>query len=194
MAKQALLYVPKLCPDNEKNSIMLDLIKGLDGSVLIICNSIARMEELISFFRVKQRKKEVVSQTEGNWRLYTSLDNIILIGCAILREGLDLAGGDFRAVLIDKLPFENFREPYFVYRSELIEQTVGNAFMNFSLPRAVIFFKQAAGRLIRHESDKGLLAVLDTRIVDKYYGKYFLDVLDNTRRTVSIKEATEFCG
>jgi ATP-dependent DNA helicase DinG len=194
MGKQALLYVPKRCYDNEKNAIMLELIKGLSGSVLIICNSISRMEELIDFFRAKQRKKEVISQSEGNWRIYTGMDNIILIGCAILREGLDLAGGDFRAVLIDKLPFENFREPYFVYRSEIVEQTVGNAFMNFSLPRAVIFFKQAAGRLIRHESDKGLLAVLDTRIADKSYGKYFLDVLDNTRRTVSIKDAIDFCG
>jgi ATP-dependent DNA helicase DinG len=194
MGKQALLYVPKRCYDSEKNAIMLELIKGLSGSVLIICNSISRMEELIDFFRAKQRTKEVISQTEGNWGIYTGMDNIILIGCAILREGLDLAGGDFRAVLIDKLPFENFREPYFVYRSEIVEQTVGNAFMNFSLPRAVIYFKQAAGRLIRHESDKGLLAVLDTRIADKSYGKYFLDVLDNTKRTVSIKEAIDFCG
>ncbi|MDR2400911.1 MAG: ATP-dependent DNA helicase [Deferribacteraceae bacterium] len=194
MSKQALLFVPKRCYDNEKNSIMLELIKGVSGSVLVICNSIARMDELIDFFRVKQHKKEVVSQNEGNWKVYTGKDNIILIGCAILREGLDLAGGDFRAVLIDKLPFENFREPYFVYRSELVEKATGNSFMNFSLPRAVIYFKQATGRLIRHESDKGILAVLDTRIADKFYGKYFLDVLDNTRRTVSIKEAIEFCG
>jgi ATP-dependent DNA helicase DinG len=194
MRKQALLYVPEYCPENEKNGVILKLAKAINGSILIICNSIARMEELISFLKSAQDKKDVVSQNDGNWHTYTDLGNIILIGCAVLREGLDLAGGDFKAVIIDKLPFENFREPYFVYRSDLVEQSVGNAFMNFSLPRAVLFFKQAAGRLIRHESDKGLLVVLDTRIVDKFYGKYFLDVLDNTRRTSSLKEAAEFCG
>jgi ATP-dependent DNA helicase DinG len=193
MRKQALLYVPERSQEKEKNVIILNLAKVINGSILIICNSIARMEELITFLRSAQNKKDVVSQNDGNWHTYTGLGNIILIGCAVLREGLDLAGGDFKAVIIDKLPFEYFQEPYFVYRSELVEQSIGNAFMNFNLPRAVLFFKQAAGRLIRHESDKGLLVVLDTRIVDKFYGKYFLDVLDNTKRTMSLKEAAEFC-
>jgi ATP-dependent DNA helicase DinG len=192
MRKQAILYISESFKDEEKNSVMLDLIRGINGSVLIICNSIKRMDELVPFFQDNQSEKEVISQRDGRM-LYAEKSNIILIGCNILREGLDLAGGDFKAVLIDKLPFENFSEPYYKYRSDIVKEATGNSFANFSLPRAVLFFKQAAGRLIRHESDKGLLALFDPRIASMDYGRYFLDALDNIKIASSLEEALEFC-
>jgi ATP-dependent DNA helicase DinG len=191
IANQGILYVPKE-PETQYNDLMLQLIKGIDGSVLIICNSIKRMEYLTDYLKRVQRKKKVYSQYEGDWDLYVSTKNMVLVGCATLREGLDLAKGDYKCVIIDKLPFEHPHDLYLSRKAQLVEQEVGNSFMNFNLPRAVLYFKQAVGRLIRHESDRGVWAVFDNRILTKSYGKYFIDVLNNVSITNSIDEAINF--
>jgi ATP-dependent DNA helicase DinG len=189
--RQAKLFVPDMRKKN-RDAVMLELIKGVRGSVLIICNSLKRMTELIDFISSVQSEKTVFSQKDGDWSTFVSNENIVLIGCASLREGIDLAGGDFRCVIIDKLPFEYPHDLYLSMKSRRIEEETGNAFANYNLPRAALYFKQAVGRLIRHESDRGICAVFDDRILTKSYGKIFLNVLDSITITDSVQEALYF--
>lgn len=191
MKDQARLFVPEMNGGDTSEKI-LELVNNIPGSVLLICNSLSRMEFLVEYISEKQDKKVVFSQNDGDWSTFTTTDNMVLVGCATLREGLDLAGGDFNCVIIDKLPFEYPHDLYISHKAKEVEEKVGNSFINFNLPRAVLYFKQACGRLIRHESDRGIWAVFDDRILTKRYGKYFLDVLDNVVVVKSLGEALAF--
>jgi ATP-dependent DNA helicase DinG len=192
MKQQARLLVPKV-PYDKRDMAMKKLVEAVDGSVLIICNSLKRMQELIDYMSISQ-DKAVFSQDDGDWSTFTSNSQIVLVGCAALREGIDLAGGDFRCVIIDKLPFEYYQDLYLAHKAKLVEAEVGNSFVHFSLPRAVLYFKQAVGRLIRHESDRGLIAVFDDRILTKSYGSAFIEALGGAKLVASLDEAVEFLG
>ncbi len=100
-----------------------------------------------------------------------------LFGTMSFWEGIDVKGDSLRAVIIDKLPFAVPTEPVHKARSEAIEETGGNAFAEYSLPNAVIKLKQGFGRLIRSKDDYGIILILDTRLIQKFYGKFFLNSL-----------------
>lgn len=101
----------------------------------------------------------------------------VLFGAASFWQGVDVRGRGLRNVIITKLPFEPPDRPITQARSELIESRGGNPFMEDSLPRAVIRFKQGFGRLIRSKSDKGRVVVLDDRIINARYGRLFISAL-----------------
>ncbi|GAB7140288.1 ATP-dependent helicase [Deferribacterales bacterium RsTz2092] len=195
MNQQALLYAPDIAhtEDEAKNKLISKLLQSLDGSALVICNSIKRMNNLVDALSIDMmHKKHVISQEDGDWEDFTSADDKVLVGCAMLREGIDLARGNFRMVILDKLPFEYFKDLYYERKMKLVEDETGSSFNNYYLPRAVLYFKQAVGRLIRHESDKGLLVVLDNRITKQRYGKSFLQAASGARVTNDFSEAIEF--
>ncbi|MDR1506008.1 MAG: ATP-dependent DNA helicase DinG [Treponema sp.] len=99
-------------------------------------------------------------------------------------EGVDAPGDTLRLVILCRLPFRTPKDPVFEARRELLEKRGGNAFMELSLPDAVMKFKQGFGRLMRRSSDHGAVVVLDSRIVRKFYGKAFLDALPETKTSV----------
>jgi ATP-dependent DNA helicase DinG len=98
-------------------------------------------------------------------------------------EGVDAPGNTLRLVVLCRLPFKSPNDPVFEARCEALEKRGGNAFMDLSLPEAVIKFKQGFGRLMRRSSDHGVVAVLDGRILRKRYGEYFLRSIPQTRRS-----------
>jgi Rad3-related DNA helicase len=100
-----------------------------------------------------------------------------LMGTDSFWEGVDVPGKALEVVMITKLPFDVPSEPIIQARSELIERKGGNAFMEYSIPEAVIRLRQGFGRLIRNRSDYGAVIVLDTRVVKKRYGQIFLHSL-----------------
>ncbi len=104
-------------------------------------------------------------------------ENSVLLGAASFWQGVDVKGRGLRNVIIARLPFEPPSRPLTQARLERIQERGGNPFMEDSLPRAVIRFKQGFGRLIRSKSDSGRVVVLDPRIVTARYGKRFLDAL-----------------
>jgi len=101
--------------------------------------------------------------------------NAVIFGLDSFWEGVDVRGDALKCLIITKLPFEVPTEPIVRARTELIEREGGNAFYEYSLPRAVLKFKQGLGRLIRTKTDTGRVIVCDERILTKTYGKKFLE-------------------
>jgi len=90
-----------------------------------------------------------------------------------------------RLVILCRLPFRTPSDPVFEARREAVEKNGGNPFMELSLPEAVMKFKQGFGRLMRRSSDRGVVAVLDGRIIKKQYGGLFLQSLPETLTSFS---------
>jgi ATP-dependent DNA helicase DinG len=97
----------------------------------------------------------------------------VLLGTHSFWEGVDLAGETLSCLVMARLPFGVFTDPLIAARCERIEAEGGSAFSQYSLPSAVIRFRQGFGRLIRHREDRGVVIVADRRIVSKGYGKWF---------------------
>jgi ATP-dependent DNA helicase DinG len=95
----------------------------------------------------------------------------VLLGSASFWEGVDVAGDALSVVVIDKLPFAPPDDPLLAARLKQLRDDGGNPFRDWQLPQAAISLKQGAGRLIRTETDRGVLVIGDPRLVDKPYGK-----------------------
>lgn len=106
---------------------------------------------------------------------------MILVATASFWEGIDIPGSALEVVLIDKLPFPPPDDPMVEARSQRIENSGGKAFFQYSLPEAAVALKQGAGRLIRTESDRGVLVLCDVRLLQKGYGKGLLSALPPMR-------------
>ena len=105
----------------------------------------------------------------------------ILFGTDSFWEGVDVPGRSLEQVVIARLPFKVPTEPVLEARAQAIEQRGGDAFMEYTVPQAVIRFKQGFGRLIRHRHDRGVVLILDNRVVKKGYGRMFLRSLPPAR-------------
>ncbi|MBN2710820.1 MAG: hypothetical protein JXR97_00095 [Planctomycetes bacterium] len=99
----------------------------------------------------------------------------VLLGTHSFWEGVDVAGEALSCLAIARLPFQVFTDPVIEARREQVEAEGANAFMGYSLPSAVVRFRQGFGRLIRHKTDRGVVIIADTRIVAKRYGRSFRD-------------------
>ncbi|OVE80974.1 hypothetical protein BVY04_04405, partial [bacterium M21] len=97
----------------------------------------------------------------------------VLMGTHSFWEGVDVVGEALSCVVIARLPFAVFTDPIIEARCEQIERKGGNAFLDFSVPNAVIRFRQGFGRLIRHRSDRGIVIIADRRLITKRYGSWF---------------------
>lgn len=107
-------------------------------------------------------------------RNFQRYEKAILLGTSSFWEGVDIPGEDLSCLIIVRLPFSPPDEPLTEAKCQLIEKQGGNAFTEYSLPEAILRFKQGFGRLIRTERDRGIIVVFDKRIVTTKYGKAFL--------------------
>src|SRR5690606_5032451 len=116
----------------------------------------------------------------------------VLLGAASFREGVDVAGGALSVVVIDKLPFAAPDDPVFEARLDAVRRAGGNPFRDEQLPQAVIALKQGVGRLIRTETDRGVLVLCDPRLMEKSYGRVFLKSLPPFATTRELRDVQDF--
>lgn len=112
---------------------------------------------------------------------FRQANDSVLFGTSSFWQGIDVQGEQLRNVIIVKLPFAVPDEPVVEARLEAITREGGNAFMEYSVPEAIIKLKQGFGRLIRSRTDKGIVVILDSRVKSKRYGKLFLESLPQCR-------------
>jgi DNA polymerase-3 subunit epsilon/ATP-dependent DNA helicase DinG len=104
---------------------------------------------------------------------FRSADKAVLLGTRAFWEGVDVPGEALSVLVIAKLPFDVPSDPIVASRAETFE----DPFFQFSLPEAILRFRQGFGRLIRTQSDRGVVAILDRRVLSKRYGKFFIESL-----------------
>ena len=107
-------------------------------------------------------------------------------------EGVDVPGPALSLVIIDKLPFAPYRDPVVQHRQQLIRDRGGDPFTEMSLPEAILALKQGVGRLIRTETDRGVMAILDSRVNTRRYGQKVITSLPRARRTRRFADVREF--
>lgn len=123
---------------------------------------------------------------------FRALGNAVLLGTGSFWEGVDVRGEALSCVIIDKLPFAAPDDPVLRARAASLESAGRNPFLEYQLPEAVLALKQGAGRLIRDESDRGVLVLCDPRLRTRGYGRVFLDSLPPMPRTQSVEQVQAF--
>ncbi|MBX9811873.1 MAG: ATP-dependent DNA helicase, partial [Burkholderiales bacterium] len=118
--------------------------------------------------------------------------NAVLVGSQSFWEGVDVRGEALSLVVIDKLPFAPPDDPVLAARIDKMNREGRNAFIEYQLPQAVITLKQGAGRLIRDETDRGVLMICDPRLVTRAYGKKIVQSLPPMKRTRELDEVIAF--
>ena len=158
--------------------------RTMNEAVLVLFTSRRQLEEVLNLLPFDLRER-VLAQGELSKAeiIKTHKERVdderssIIFGLASFAEGIDLPGSYCEHVVIAKLPFSVPEEPIDATLAEWIKQKGGNPFMEISVPDAAIRLKQAVGRLIRTESDTGLITILDRRLVKRHYGKAILKSL-----------------
>ncbi|MDR3300152.1 MAG: ATP-dependent DNA helicase [Candidatus Accumulibacter sp.] len=208
-ARQAMLYAPLGLP--EPNSYgyteavveaAFPVVQASGGRAFFLCTSLRAMRRVHELLQERLQRAgldlPLLIQGEGGknelLERFRRLGNAILVGSQSFWEGVDVRGEALSLVVIDKLPFAPPDDPVLSARIERMKAEGRNAFMDYQLPRAVINVKQGAGRLIRDETDRGVLMICDPRLVGKHYGRQIWRSLPPMRRTRVLDEALAFFG
>lgn len=204
---QAVLYVPEAMPDPNAPSYTAAVVtrawpvlQASQGHAFVLFTSLRAMKEAHALVLEKLAQAGLewpvlLQGEESRSRLlerFRTTPNAILLGSQSFWEGVDVAGESLSLVVIDRLPFQPPDDPVLAARLEALRQRGGNPFFDVQLPEAVISLKQGAGRLIRRESDRGVLMICDPRLVEKPYGKRIWQSLPAMRRTRLEAEACAF--
>ena len=204
---QALLCVPADLPEpntpahtNAVVDAALPLIEAAGGRAFLLFTTLralaAARERLADALTQRGSDFPLLVQGEGSktelLERFRRLGNAVLLGSASFWEGVDVAGPALSLVVIDKLPFAPPDDPLLAARLARLKAEGGNPFRDYQLPQAAISLKQGAGRLIRSETDRGVLVICDPRLVDKPYGRLLWRSLPPMRRTRSLEEAARF--
>jgi ATP-dependent DNA helicase DinG len=206
-ANQGLLYVPQQLPEPNTPDYTravveaaLPAVEASRGRAFLLFTSLRAMREahvlLTEEFKRRGWDYPLLVQGEGSRTelllRFRELGNAVLIGSQSFWEGIDVRGDALSLVMIDKLPFAPPDDPVLAARIEKINAEGRNAFMEYQLPRAVISLKQGAGRLIRDETDRGVLMICDPRLISKAYGKRIWRSLPPMARSREIADVAAF--
>lgn len=188
--KQSLLVIPNDLPEPSQPDFLekacegiLHAIRASKGNAFVLFTSYATLKQCYSKLheRLCQEKYHPCKQGDepriALIERFKKKDRSILFGTDSFWEGVDVAGEALRCVILFKLPFQVPSEPIVEARTQAITANGGNPFMQYSVPNATVKFKQGFGRLIRHKKDRGVIVCLDSRIINKKYGHFFLNSL-----------------
>lgn len=200
--QQALLYLPPVMPDPRDAGYtaaaakeIVQILNASRGRAFVLCTSNLQMQSLRNQVE-HQIDFPVLMQGEGSrsgiLERFRETAHSVLFATASFWQGVDVRGEALSCVIIDKLPFAVPSDPVVSARQRYIDNTGGNSFNDYSVPSAVISLKQGLGRLIRSATDRGVLSILDPRLVTKSYGRSFLSSLPPCRITRRISDVEEF--
>ena len=205
--RQGLLYLPKNLPppsdprfSEHVAEAAWPLIRANGGRAFVLCTTLRAVD------RVAQRLAQLIGSDGPDLPLlvqgastrralidaYRAAGNAVLVGSVSFWEGIDIRGEALSLVVIDKLPFAPPDDPVVEAKIRHLKQMGHNAFNEFQLPEAVMLVKQGAGRLIRDENDRGVLMIVDERLVSRSYGRTVLASLPPFARTRSEADAIAF--
>lgn len=193
--RQVKLYIPKDIPEPQKeNSLIYQgklkewinyFIQMTEGKALVLFTNAFLLRQIGGELRseLSEYNIEVMMQGEGISRRnllknFKENTNSVLLGLDSFWLGVDVPGESLSNLIITRLPFLVPDHPLIKAKLEYIDLHGGNSFMDYSLPEAILKFRQGIGRLIRHKTDEGIIAVLDPRILTKSYGRHFLNSID----------------
>ena len=204
---QGLLYLPEHMPDplsSQYTTAVVDaawpVIRAAGGRTFVLCTTLRAVRAAGELLRTRLADEELdfplLVQGEGSrselLERFRRAGNAVLVGSQSFWEGIDVRGRALSLVVIDKLPFAPPDDPVLAARLDALARRGGNPFMDHQLPTAVLSLKQGAGRLIRDETDRGVLMICDPRLVTKPYGRRIWQSLPPFRRTRDAQVATAF--
>lgn len=196
-ANQGMLYMPKHLPEpgrdgpsSEALTELGELIDAAGGRTLALFSSWLGVEAADAHLRkvLAELPIKVITQKRGDAvgplvERFIEDETSILLGTMSLWQGVDVPGASCILVAIDRIPFPRPDDPVMSARAAEIDASGGSGFMQVSLPRAALLLAQGTGRLIRSEEDRGVVAILDSRIVTKRYGSVLLNSMPPLWRT-----------
>jgi ATP-dependent DNA helicase DinG len=197
-SKAVLLAVPSDAPlpEEENYQSFLDqsigeLVAAAGGSALVLFTSYQSLRSAYTAALPELQPLGIRCLKQGDddrsrlLQTFLSDQQSVLFATDSFWEGVDAPGDTLRLVVLCRLPFRSPNDPVFEARREALEKQGGSPFMDLSLPEAVMKFKQGFGRLMRRSSDRGVVAVLDGRVIKKRYGSFFLNSLPETKTSFS---------
>jgi len=193
--RQVKIYIPKdiPSPSKETNALYEDklkewiyyFIKITSGKALVLFTNSFLLKNIGNELKETLAGDEIELLMQGSGvsrslllKHFQSDISSVLFGLDSFWMGVDVPGESLSNLIITRLPFQVPSHPVVQAKMEFIEKHGGNSFFEYSLPEAILKFRQGIGRLIRHKTDKGIIAILDNRIITKTYGKYFLNSID----------------
>jgi ATP-dependent DNA helicase DinG len=209
-ATQAALYVPRSLPrPNDPNhseevaALAARAVRRLGGRTMVLTTTLRALRAIGADLQARfDGSGEIEVLVQGQWPKRRLIERFregagegrpgcVLVASASFWEGVDVPGDALQLVLIDKLPFPPPGDPLVEARAQRLQAQGRNPFNDYFVPEAAVALKQGAGRLIRRESDRGLLVVCDTRLVSMGYGRRLLGALPAMRRLQNEDEFEE---
>ena len=206
--RQCLVLAPDCLPDPSADSagysaalaaLLKDLFSATNGRALVLFTSYEMMKSVADCAALPLAEAGIRLLVQGEGLSRESMtqalkadSNIVLFGAQSFWEGVDVAGEALSCVVIARLPFAQVGDPIVEARGERVEREGGSSFRDYTLPEAVIRFRQGFGRLIRTKRDRGVVVVTDPRLVTKNYGAVFRKSIPASVHTVTSQ--TELLG
>jgi ATP-dependent DNA helicase DinG len=206
-AKQARVFLPPALPEpasplflDRLLEAVLPLLRQNRGRAFILCTSLKSVSYVGTWLKArpgvgKERLELLIQGEQPRARLlelFRQSDAPVLVGSASFWEGVDVVGDQLSIVVIDKLPFAPPDDPVLQARMDAAKRRGDDPFRDYQLPAAAIMLKQGAGRLIRSETDKGVLVLGDPRLIGRSYGKSLLRSLPPFGQTQDLNEVLLF--
>ena len=202
---QAILYLPRRMPDPRNPGFtraaaveIIEIIKRTAGRALVLFTSYSNLYGVRDI--ITEAGLDFPLFVQGSaprstlLRDFRQTANAVLLGTSSFWQGVDVVGESLSCVIVDKLPFISPGDPIAAARMEALVVRGENPFTEYQVPLAILTLQQGLGRLIRHRSDRGVLAILDPRVKTKGYGQRFLASLPPAPVTHDVEEVGRFIG
>jgi ATP-dependent DNA helicase DinG len=200
--KQAVLYLPPAMPDPRSLAFhaaaareVIGILERTEGRAFVLFTSYAAMRAVHALAEVDLPYPILLQGSAPRSALlgqFRSTPNAVLFATSSFWQGVDVMGEALSCVIIDKLPFASPADPITAARIEAVENSGGQPFADYQVPLAILVLLQGLGRLIRHRDDRGVLAILDSRLQTMAYGRRFLASLPPASVTTDLEDVRRF--